>query len=46
MSQKNQGMVIPPFLGILEKVLEVVAIEEVEAIDTTSQNQFLKFKAY
>ncbi|RVW89746.1 hypothetical protein CK203_047255 [Vitis vinifera] len=38
-------VVIPPFLKILEEVTEVVAIEEVEAVDTTSQNQSVKFVA-
>ena len=35
-------MVITPFLKILEEVIEVVAIEEVEAVDTASQNQSVK----
>ena len=42
MIQRYQEVVIPPFLEILEEVTEVVAIEEVEAVDIASQNQSIK----
>ena len=42
MIQRYQEVVITPFLKILEEVIEVVAIEEVEAVDTASQNQSVK----
>ena len=45
MIQRYQEVVITPFLKILEEVREVVAIEEDEAVDTTSQNQSVKFVA-